>query len=600
MLARQLGLGVPCAFVAATAFGLSGPVLEAVYAGTPVLGTVVWLPGALWAVHRLCTHPDPARACVLSIVLALAFLAGDAQSYLALLHTGLAFGVFGLAFVAPRGARGRAALLAGLAGTIATALVAPALLPALEVAGENARGTTRLTFAEAAAFPASPAQLLWGLMGLTTDLSRGFVCTIATLPLAVLGAWDRPRRVPWLFFVGLTVVTGLFALGDAAGVFRLFYALPLGDLFRIPRRIAFVYALGLCMLAAIGTSGLMTILRGRGRARIATALGWVVASIVLVDVYGRSVMHFALPALTGETRHLPPEVVRHLDDSRGRAFFENFGAHYSSALPYLAGTMNELMVVPTYEPMLPASYAAYFDQGTLWRGFVNAVDYRGPAYFFLVIAEARQLAPGVLARMLDLMSVRHYVTRRSLAGDRLAELERFVGGTSVALGDFVLIERPQALPRAYTVHRTDVVADPAEARARLRDPRTDVRRLALLDRAIEPLGAGDPGADAVHVDVSKPEHVRLTATCASACLLVLTDLHYPGWSATIDGSAADVVRVNTLVRGVRLPAGTHTVDYRYRSRPFRLGLALAGLALVGIAAASIADRRRPRRARPAA
>ena len=62
------------------------------------------------------------------------------------------------------------------------------------------------------------------------------------------------------------------------------------------------------------------------------------------------------------------------------------------------------------------------------------------------------------------------------------------------------------------------------------------------------------------------ERVVARATAKRKSLLVLTDVHYPGWKATVDGKPADIERVDYLLRGVVVPAGTHTVEFSYRAR----------------------------------
>ena len=65
---------------------------------------------------------------------------------------------------------------------------------------------------------------------------------------------------------------------------------------------------------------------------------------------------------------------------------------------------------------------------------------------------------------------------------------------------------------------------------------------------------------------------------------------YPGWQATVDGRDVPITRVNFLLRGVPLAAGTHRVELRYAPASWRVGwlttlvalLVLAGLAVVGV------------------
>jgi uncharacterized membrane protein YfhO len=80
---------------------------------------------------------------------------------------------------------------------------------------------------------------------------------------------------------------------------------------------------------------------------------------------------------------------------------------------------------------------------------------------------------------------------------------------------------------------------------------------------------------------------------------VLTDVQYPGWKATVDGKSADIERVDYLLRGVVVPAGTHTVEFSYEPASWRAGWILSGLsllALVGVAALGWRRRREERQA----
>jgi uncharacterized membrane protein YfhO len=66
----------------------------------------------------------------------------------------------------------------------------------------------------------------------------------------------------------------------------------------------------------------------------------------------------------------------------------------------------------------------------------------------------------------------------------------------------------------------------------------------------------------------------------TAGLLVLSDLWYEGWRATLDGRPVPILRVNHAVRGVVVPAGRGTVELRYEQPGLATGLkaAAAGLA----------------------
>ncbi|HEX4459353.1 MAG TPA: hypothetical protein VIA18_15345, partial [Polyangia bacterium] len=51
-----------------------------------------------------------------------------------------------------------------------------------------------------------------------------------------------------------------------------------------------------------------------------------------------------------------------------------------------------------------------------------------------------------------------------------------------------------------------------------------------------------------------------------------------------DGAPATLLRADYTFRGVALSPGSHTVEFRFSSRPVRTGLALSALGLLMLAA----------------
>ncbi|MGI6367680.1 MAG: hypothetical protein ACOX2L_04855 [Anaerolineae bacterium] len=61
----------------------------------------------------------------------------------------------------------------------------------------------------------------------------------------------------------------------------------------------------------------------------------------------------------------------------------------------------------------------------------------------------------------------------------------------------------------------------------------------------------------------EPTRVTLQATCSRGDLLVLADMHYPGWEAQIGDHSTGILTVDGLFRGVVVPAGDTDVVFRY-------------------------------------
>jgi hypothetical protein len=134
----------------------------------------------------------------------------------------------------------------------------------------------------------------------------------------------------------------------------------------------------------------------------------------------------------------------------------------------------------------------------------------------------------------------------------------------------------------------------ARALARLADPRFDPRRLALLDAPPPALRAGrrrpPPPEGSARILVYEPEHVEIETEGVRPAVVVLTDAHYPGWEAQVDGRPAALLRADYLFRGVAVPPGRHTIELDYRPRSLRLGLALATGAVLVFGAACWRER----------
>jgi len=60
------------------------------------------------------------------------------------------------------------------------------------------------------------------------------------------------------------------------------------------------------------------------------------------------------------------------------------------------------------------------------------------------------------------------------------------------------------------------------------------------------------------------QRVRFRVKLTEPGYLVLADLAYPGWQATVDGRPTEILRADTIFRAVGLEAGEHTVEFSYR------------------------------------
>ncbi|HEV8068041.1 MAG TPA: YfhO family protein [Planctomycetaceae bacterium] len=85
----------------------------------------------------------------------------------------------------------------------------------------------------------------------------------------------------------------------------------------------------------------------------------------------------------------------------------------------------------------------------------------------------------------------------------------------------------------------------------------------------------------------QPNRVAIEARSPVGGRLILTDLMYPDWTLTVDGSAAEPHLVEGQFRGVDLPAGTHTVVWSYKPRLVYWGMLVSAAAWISLAVAAV-------------
>jgi hypothetical protein len=61
-----------------------------------------------------------------------------------------------------------------------------------------------------------------------------------------------------------------------------------------------------------------------------------------------------------------------------------------------------------------------------------------------------------------------------------------------------------------------------------------------------------------------PNRITYSVKASDKALAVFSEIYYPeGWTATIDGKPADILRVNYLLRGLEVQKGTHKVEFKF-------------------------------------
>jgi hypothetical protein len=73
-----------------------------------------------------------------------------------------------------------------------------------------------------------------------------------------------------------------------------------------------------------------------------------------------------------------------------------------------------------------------------------------------------------------------------------------------------------------------------------------------------------------------PNKIQLNATGPGT--LVLSEIHYPGWTASVDGKKIEIRPAYGILRSISLTSGKHVIEFRYHPITVYAGLGLAAAA----------------------
>ena len=156
----------------------------------------------------------------------------------------------------------------------------------------------------------------------------------------------------------------------------------------------------------------------------------------------------------------------------------------------------------------------------------------------------------------------------------------------------------RALPRVFLVDRQRTVDSEDAALAAITGD-IDTRRVAVTENALPGIpqesAAASTDAGSARLTAYGREGAVAEVDAERRSLLVLTDVHFPGWKAWVDGRETEIERVDYLLRGVPVPAGAHRVELRYEPASWRAGWIVSALSLLAVAALAAVGVKRRRR-----
>ncbi|MFK7980650.1 MAG: YfhO family protein, partial [Saprospiraceae bacterium] len=138
-----------------------------------------------------------------------------------------------------------------------------------------------------------------------------------------------------------------------------------------------------------------------------------------------------------------------------------------------------------------------------------------------------------------------------------------------------LQQNPAALGTAWFVESIRKVNTPNEEIEALNNIDPANEAIVLDSEFNNYIGSFDPSKNgSVTLSGYKPNHLTYTTNTTSEQLAVFSEVWYgpdKGWNAYIDGNPVGHIRANYILRSLKVPAGTHTVEFKFEPSTFYLG-----------------------------
>ena len=87
----------------------------------------------------------------------------------------------------------------------------------------------------------------------------------------------------------------------------------------------------------------------------------------------------------------------------------------------------------------------------------------------------------------------------------------------------------------------------------------------------------------INLDLYKPNHLKYTSNNANDGFAVFSEMYYEkGWNAYIDGKESSIYRVNYTLRGLEIPAGRHTIEFKFEPQVIETGSTITLFSSLGM------------------
>ncbi len=590
LFARRLLGSRAAALVSAMTFTFGGYLTSYPPQQLAILETATWLPLALLFLDKAVGDHKGRPYVLAGVTLGIAALAGHPQTFLFVVYACAVYFVWRVIQLrnAELKSQNSKFLRFAIVLLVAAGISAAQWIPTLEYQSVSTR--MAITWAEAAhGFPTlDPLQMI--LPGFVSAFQSPLYIGILPLWLAVTALFVNRSREK-IFWAALALGALLVSFGFYAFAYAPFYLFVPGfAMFRGQERLALVISFSLAILVGYGMRDLLETQVDWRRVRRAWALlpaGVTISLMMLFALYisgtvrssgcdaflcdraGLMVLLFVLASVVVYPHSRP------LSRTTGEGS-KRWGL-ILALIAFDLFSINSAAYNAEPKPRYPTTPIIQTIQND--RDVFRVVDEgKMPGHYGIAyrLEEIGGISPLRIARydaLLDnlpekklwpLLNVRYVITGRP--GFANAELVMNDDDTR-------LLRLQNTLPRAWFAASVAPNMDDHAALDAMKSNPFDPRAIAYIPEALPfPIDANSARGTATF-ERRDPERLVILADAPADGLLVLSEVYYPGWRATVDGAAAPLLRADVALRAVPVRAGAHRIEMVFDPWSVKAGIA---------------------------
>lgn len=208
-------------------------------------------------------------------------------------------------------------------------------------------------------------------------------------------------------------------------------------------------------------------------------------------------------------------------------------------------TFYQLQSIDGYDPLYLKRYGELMASTSR-----NKADISQPFGFLRTITVNNYTSP-----IIDLLGVKYILSLTDLEDPDLEKV--------FEEGETKVYENLNVFPRAFFVSQLTYVDSSQEAINFLFDTQNDLRTTAVVEaEEIESIATNDLGIGSATIREYVANRVTLATSNDKQGFLILTDTFYPTWKATVDGKPVTIYRSDFNFRGIVVPSGSRTVEFK--------------------------------------